>query len=799
MENLHPDDEGVVAKIRRLLPEERSSSKRGEKMDWVQLCPFCDVWVGSLVDHVKTAHKDRSSRQIRTLCPFEECGKMVVDIKNHIKMVHYKVRNFSCEECHATFKSNHQTMKHVEAVHTNLKVECVECGGEFKTTTLQSHVRRVHRGIKPAVPCTEPACEKLFGSKADLERHVLGVHMQWKAPCPECGKRIRMETLIKHIKTAHRGLHNIKCQYCGQGFQNQKGLETHVRVKHQGTFLQCRAIVGKGTECGKILYSEEGLISHVECKHLAGEASVQVVCPRCSTGVLPCYLLHHITSVHTDHSTLECVVKDCVAKLSDSAGLRQHVDTVHHTLGLEWCEECGQFVLQLGDHYKLQHEAELPFQPVFGVCEGQECGWEGCKFMASSETHLVRHVRNEHQKVVCIKCEECGKKVKNIEEHVRVEHDKVKNLPCDICEQLFLTKAKLNAHKKKHLQQKEICKQCGAAVMNMRQHERFVHEKDLPFKCDEPGCETKFTSNCGLKKHMESVHQMLREECPICQKLVTNIKNHTKIVHDKVRDHQCPECHKFFQTKTHLQNHVKRVHLGIREQCPECEKMVQDVKSHVNFVHNKVANFPCDQCSTKCLTSHALKMHVSSVHLKEKIDCPECGISVPLAHLGQHVQRKHGDETQVKFSCKECEKLFPSRSRLSKHIMRIHMGLREKCLICGLVTKDLKRHNMHTNCGREGYIPRNTIKYMKEEVDIKNEEEGECRVVTTSDAEVVLPEMVNYQKLTKVLKVEAEEHVEKHLHSVNSFTSDDKDSLAMRVGGNFLVEHSVVINNNMDI
>merc|ERR1712183_285030 len=99
-------------------------------------------------------------------------------------------------------------------------------------------------------------------------------------------------------------------------------------------------------------------------------------------------------------------------------------------------------------------------------------------------------------------------------------------------------------------------------------------------------------------------------------------------------------------------------------------------------------------------------------------------------------------------------------------------------------------------CGREGYIPRNAIKYMKEEVDIKNEEEGECREVTTSDAEVVLPEMVNYQKLTQV---EAEENVEKHLHSVNSFTSDDEDSLTMRVGGNFLVEHSVVINNNMDI
>merc|ERR1719186_739792 len=589
--------------------------------------------------------------------------------------------------------------------------------------------------------------------------------MQWKAPCPECGKRIRMETLIKHIKTAHRGLHNIKCQHCGQGFQNQKGLETHVRVKHQGTFLQCRAIVGKGTECGKILYSEEGLISHVECKHLAGQASVQVVCPRCSTGVLPCYLLHHITSVHTDHNTLECVVKDCVAKLSDSVGLRQHVDTAHHTLGIEWCEECGQFVLQLGEHNKLQHEAELPFQPVYGVCVGQECGWESCTFMASSETHLVRHVRNEHQKVVCIKCEECGKKVKNIKEHVRVEHDKVKNLPCDICEQLFLTKAKLNAHKKKHLQQKDICKQCGAAVMNMRQHERFVHEKDLPFKCSVAGCETKFTSNCGLKKHMESVHLMLREECRICQKLVTNLKYHTKIVHDKVREHQCPECQKFFQTKT-----------------------------HVSFVHNKVANFPCDQCGTKCTTSTKLKIHVSSVHLKEKIDCPECGLSVPLAYLGQHVQRKHCEKTEIKFSCKDCEKLFPSRSQLAKHIMRIHMGVNDKCPICGLVTKDLKRHNIYTNCGREGYVPRNIKKEGGVEVDIKSEKEGERLLVSSGDVNVIQHENASDEVLNK-----GTVRNEKHLDSVNISTSDNSENPNLSVGGNFLIEHSVVINNNMDI
>eukprot|EP00092_Neocalanus_flemingeri_P027150 GFUD01029444.1.p1 GENE.GFUD01029444.1~~GFUD01029444.1.p1 ORF type:complete len:816 (+),score=160.55 GFUD01029444.1:309-2450(+) len=709
---------------------------------------------------------------------------MVVDIKNHIKMVHYKIRNFQCPQCQSSFTSNSQMMKHKEAVHTNLKVECGECGGMFKSTTLQSHVRRVHRGIKPAVPCTEPACKKVFGSKGDLERHVLGVHMKWKAPCPECGKKIRMETLMIHMKRAHRGIYKIKCQQCGQGFQNQKCLETHVRVKHQGTFLFCRASMKMkgGTECGKILLSEEGLINHVECKHMAGAASTLDICPKCSTEVRACYLLQHITSLHSDLGTVECVVKECGARLSDMDELRHHVATVHHTLGLQWCRECGQHVLHLGEHGKLQHEVELPFQPVYGVCAGRVCGWEGCTFMANSETHMARHVKNQHQKIQWVKCEQCGKKVKNLEEHVRVHHEKIKSLLCDLCDKLFLTKGKLNTHRKKHRKGKEICKDCGVAVKNMRQHTRFVHEKNLPFKCEEPGCETKFTSTCGLKKHIESVHQMLREQCLICQKSVSDVKQHIKIVHHKIREYQCPECCKYFQTKTHLKNHVAHVHLGLREDCPECGKMVQNVKNHINIVHNKVANFPCDQCSTKCLTSTALQKHVSSVHLKEKINCPECGIVVALAHLARHVQRKHSDKVKVKFTCTHCDKFFPDRGQLAKHIMRVHLEVRDKCSACGLMTKDLKRHNMYTNCGREGYVPRDT---------------GDWNSKTELSGSLDIPEkcevgVVRHEHFLRERKLRIEN---KETHEIRT-TSDKSEKMPISVRRDLLIEHSVVINNN---
>ena len=106
------------------------------------------------------------------------------------------------------------------------------------------------------------------------------------------------------------------------------------------------------------------------------------------------------------------------------------------------------------------------------------------------------------------------------------------------------------------------------------------------------------------------------------------------------------------------------------------------------------------------MTSDQIRKHYSSVHPKDKINCPEFGAMVSCAHLAMHVRRKHSDEVKVYFKCKQCEKLFLTQGQLAKHVMSAHMGVREKCTICGLMTKDLKRHNRNTKCSRDGYVAR---------------------------------------------------------------------------------------------
>jgi len=307
-------------------------------------CPECGKVCGDLPSHFKSRHKGLDWRGIKTPCPYEDCEKVVVDIQNHIRLVHLKIKNFECDHCDAKFSNRYQVRNHINGVHSNIRVKCPHCDQMLKVTTLKTHIKNIHEGGGQRVWCKEEDCPKSFQSNADLERHVVSVHMKIKAPCPECGRKFRMETLANHIKTQHKGIYPFRCDECGKGFQSTGQLHTHTRTRHYGVFLYCKCITEKGEICGKRLYTDDGLQKHIERVHLKKEEGQEIPCPQCDKMVLPSSLQRHVEEAHLKVTRKTCPVFGCDEIFSNKYTLQSHVSIVHDQLAnKDWCDLCEEY------------------------------------------------------------------------------------------------------------------------------------------------------------------------------------------------------------------------------------------------------------------------------------------------------------------------------------------------------------------------------------------------------------------------------------------------------------------------
>jgi len=338
----------------------------------------------------------------------------------------------------------------------------------------------------------------------------------------------------------------------------------------------------------------------------------------------------------------------------------------------------------------------------------------------------------------------------------------VKTIECDLCEKKFLTLNHMKRHKLSHTSievRKQTCPQCGVKVTKLKQHERIVHQKELHIPCTEKDCKTKFPTIYHLEKHIRSVHEKAKLACPHCDLILgrESLRSHIRIVHDKRRDHICMECKKTFQTKTHLNNHVSRVHRNIREKCPDCGKMVQYLKNHYRFVHLNVKNFPCEHCDSRFITNTALKEHCNTVHFYEHLECPECGDMVQ--NIVQHIQKAHGK--RKKYNCSRCKKSFKYRTDLSKHITMDHLENKLKLSALGLMTSDDLLRN-----GRESNLQDTTTITRKLQLETKLEET--CEVMDLHEDKPTVIDRLVKQKLSDGIGVLSCKEENKDIFSLHS-------------------------------
>ena len=271
-------------------------------------------------------------------------------------------------------------------------------------------------------------------------------------------------------------------------------------------------------------------------------------------------------------------------------------------------------------------------------------------------------------------------------------------------------------------------------------------------------CHRTFTEKKHLKRHMESIHEGIRNnKCEIClkefyrkSKLMRHLRTHqfAERIFNKAKDYdmkyytkKCDICEKTFSETRHLITHMESIHEEIKEKnCDICNKQFYkscDLKRH-EATHLKYKNdkkFLINECSVcfKVFTTPShLKDHFESLH--EGIRKHKCKIcekkfyrkSGLVRHLrtheyddaskleekkGTHKSKTNGNVNK----CDICDKLFTEKRHLIAHIESIHNGVKEhECNICGLafhkashlrdhfnqVHEEIKNHKCQI-CGKE--------------------------------------------------------------------------------------------------
>lgn len=175
------------------------------------------------------------------------------------------------EHCDAVFGSEADLRKHLYQHRQQRRLVCPYkgCGKVFfKTYNWQVH-QRVHTGERPW-PCPHPGCGQRFRQKSHLTGHSLCHISAWRWPCTAegCGRSFRSSQALGRHSAQHGRVYRHFCAWhdCNKGFHRTLDLVRHLRTHSGARPFGC-------PHCGKA-FSQQGTLGRHLLRHscaLAGD------------------------------------------------------------------------------------------------------------------------------------------------------------------------------------------------------------------------------------------------------------------------------------------------------------------------------------------------------------------------------------------------------------------------------------------------------------------------------------------------------------------------------------------------
>jgi uncharacterized C2H2 Zn-finger protein len=255
---------------------------------------------------------------------FDIKSKLIFHIKNHVAK---SDTNTQCQICAKTFTNRHFLQIHMMS-HDDTLLPCAICGKQVKPQCLVNHVRQVHTTVK-VLACE--ICGKAFKTKQNLREHQKYHNKAFQ--CELCGRNFARSTDLNDHMVGHESPESLRCGVCGVQLADPRALKKHV-VKMHVNRVNGAMVVEKKFKCGLCEYAcsvQNNLKVHMK-KHERFEAKCKanpdaIRCEPCSSVFGSELLLKmHNMKVHSDER-FPCGHCDKVLKTKNS--MWNHVRKVH--------------------------------------------------------------------------------------------------------------------------------------------------------------------------------------------------------------------------------------------------------------------------------------------------------------------------------------------------------------------------------------------------------------------------------------------------------------------------------------
>lgn len=240
----------------------------------------------------------------------------------------------------------------------------------------------------------------------------------------------------------------------------------------------------------------------------------------------------------------------------------------------------------------------------------------------------------------------------------------ITNLTCKLCSESCNDLDIL----KKHLSENH-----NVAFGNAANHLLRPYKLGDGFQCVL--CKDTFNTFTRLSIHMNS-HSTSNvcETCGMAYFSRTSLRVHIRGVH---REHKCAHCPLTFPTSSTLARHLVTTHnrAPAKHYCLRCDMTFRYrylLSKHMVDQHGaKNSTVKCDHCSKMLKNPNYLKIHIRSVHLKERnFPCSLCDLRFfTKTDKMRHENTHQGGST---FACSLCQTKFKSKDSERRHMKRQH-------------------------------------------------------------------------------------------------------------------------------